>query len=336
MSTQTQLTKLLADIEPSETTKSDASSAHWNLRNYLATHETFSEVHVETFLSGSYGRNTSIRPRETGGLVCQPDVDIIVVTNHTFDDAPADVLDQLREVLEEKYDVEDQVNARSVSVSTSRVKMDVVPIIEAPVGDRYKYYIPDRETGRWVPTNPPGHSEWSTSVNKANGGRFKPLVKLFKWWRRENPTAEKGNRPKGFVIEKIVADSMSATEENYPELFTKSMESIVLRYAYHHALGVVPSIQDPSVPGNNITSRLSYSEFSAFYKKTEGHAKLARTALGESDEDKAREMWQQIFGKRFPASGRRAAASLLSASAPTLALSFPNHPVVPQKPGGFA
>lgn len=336
MSTQTQFTKLLADIEPSDTTKGDASSAHRSLRDYLATHETFSDIHVETFLSGSYGRNTSIRPREAAGVVCQPDVDIIVVTNHTRDDAPADVLDQLREVLEEAYDVDERVNARSVSVRTSRAQMDVVPIIEAPAGDRYKYYIPDRETGTWVPTNPPGHSEWSTGVNKATGGRFKPLVKLFKWWRRENPTAEKGNRPKGFVIEKMVADAMSATEENYPELFTKTMESIVSAYAFYHAIGLVPSIEDPSVPGNNITSRLSFADFSAFYKKAEEHAKLARKALGESDDDKAREMWQKIFGKRFPASGKRAAESLLSIATAPLGLSFPDRPVVPQKPGGFA
>lgn len=336
MSTQTQFTNLLADIEPSDTTKGDASSAHRTLRDYLAIHKTFSDAHIETFLSGSYGRNTSIRPRELAGVVCQPDIDIIVVTNHMLHDSPADVLDQLREVLKEAYDVDEKVNARSVSVSTSRVKMDVVPIIEAPAGDRYKYYIPDRETGNWVPTNPPGHTEWSTSVNKANGGRFKPLVKLFKWWRRENPTAEEGNRPKGFVIEKIVADSMSATEENYPELFTKTMESIVSRYASYHALGMVPSIDDPSVPSNNITSRLSFQEFSAFYKKAAEHAQLARKALGEADDDKACAMWQQVFGKRFPPSGKRTAENLFSTAATPLGLSFPNRPVVPQKPGGFA
>lgn len=336
MSTQTQFTNLLADIEPSDTTTGDASNAHRGLRAYLAGHESFSEVHVETFLSGSYGRNTSIRPREIAGVVCQPDVDIIVVTDHTLDEAPADVLDQLREVLEEEYDVDEPVNARSVSVSTSRVKMDVVPIIKAPAGQVYEYYIADRETGKWVPTNPPGHTEWSTSVNKANSGRFKPLVKLFKWWRRENPTAEKGNRPKGFVIEKFVADSMSATEVNYPQLFTQTMESIVSRYASHHALGIVPSIEDPSVPGNNITSRLSFADFSAFYKKAEEHAKLARKALRESDDDKAREIWQAVFGKRFPASGKRAAESLLSTASASLGLYFPNHPVVPQKPAGFA
>jgi hypothetical protein len=32
--------------------------------------------------------------------------------------------------------------------------------------------------------------------------RFKPVVKLFKWWRRENKT---GKRPKGFVLEVLVA-----------------------------------------------------------------------------------------------------------------------------------
>ena len=43
-------------------------------------------------------------------------------------------------------------------------------------------------------------------------------------WRRENPTAGMGNRPKGFVIEKIVADCMSYSEKNYAELFTVTLE----------------------------------------------------------------------------------------------------------------
>ena len=60
-------------------------------------------------------------------------------------------------------------------------------------------YLPDRKQGVWIETNPFQQAEWSSSVNRSTGGRFKPLVKMFNWWRRENPTGHK--RPKGIVIE---------------------------------------------------------------------------------------------------------------------------------------
>ena len=336
MSTQAQFNKLLTDIEPSSTTAAAASSAQQALRKYLAGHKDFKAVHVDTFLAGSYARDTSIRPRIIKGVLSRPDVDIVVVTNHTFEDDPAEVIELLLSCLDGEYEVTNPDNDRSVGVATAAVKMDVVPVIKAAKGDPNSYYIADRRLGRWIPTNPPGHTEWATRVNKATGGRFKPLVKLFKWWRRENPTAEKGNRPKGFVIEKIVADAMSATEDNYPELFTRTMESIVSGFAIEHAVGLVPTIEDPSVPGNNICSRLTFQEFSAFYKKADAHAKLARKALSETDEDKALEMWRQIFGDRFPASGKRAHESLLSTATAAISLSCPDHPVTPQKPAGSA
>lgn len=61
--------------------------------------------------------------------------------------------------------------------------MDVVPIISDGYGG---YLIPDIHLEEWLVTNPPAHTEWTVEVNKNANGRFKPLVKLFKWWRREN------------------------------------------------------------------------------------------------------------------------------------------------------
>ncbi len=79
MSIQTQFKEFLHDVEPSPTTKSNASDAHTALRKFLKEHSTFKDVHVDTFLSGSYKRDTSIRPRIIDGKETRPDVDIIVV-----------------------------------------------------------------------------------------------------------------------------------------------------------------------------------------------------------------------------------------------------------------
>jgi len=334
MGTQTQFENLLRDIEPSQTTTANASSAHTGLRKYLAEHEVFSEVHLDTFLAGSYMRDTSIRPRTVNGKESKPDVDIIVVTNHTLSDDPKEILRILRKTLAASYELDDNPHERSVGVITSAVEMDVVPII-APNGMNGTLYLPDKRLEEWIQTNPPGHTKWSTEVNKSASGRFKPLTKIMKWWRREQPTIS--SRPKGFIVECIVAECMNRSEKNYPQLFVSLLEAIENRYAWNISQRSVPLITDPGVPGKSVTERLKFSAFEGFYYKVQEHADLGRRALAEVDEEKALALWRRIFGSRFPHTGSRsAAASLLMGAASPSPFSFPDRPVVPKKPGGFA
>jgi hypothetical protein len=332
MVTQKQFRDFLHDIEPSPTTKSRASAAHTALRRFLREHSTFKEVHVDTFLSGSYRRDTAIRPVAKEGEEERPDVDIIVVTNHTLNDKPQDVLNLLYQTLKEKYD-DIRKQARSMGISTATADMDVVPII-APWGMENTLYIPDRQLKQWRVTNPPRHTSWTTEVSKASGDRFKPLVKLMKWWRRENPTVSK--RPKGFVIECIVAECMDFEETQYADLFLGTLEGIVERYAWYIDHGLVPSIDDPGVPGNSVTDGLTFAAFEGFYNKAKAHAELGRRAQKEPDPDKSLALWREIFGPRFPASSQGRSKSLLSEAVAPTGLAFPDRPVTPRKPGGFA
>lgn len=324
--------KMLADIEPSSTAKSDASSAHIRLRRLLQSDENFAFLHRHTFLSGSYKRDTAIRPQIKNGVVKRPDVDIIVITNHDLYDDPTLVIDALHATLTRHYTPTNR-QARSISVSSTLADMDVVPLID-PHNDG-NYYIADRSQQQWLRTNPPGHTEWTTRVNKATGMRFKPLVKLFKWWRRMNPTIAK--RPKGFILEVLAADSMSPRETHYGELFVQMFEQIVERYSYEIAIGMVPVIDDPSMPGNNILEGLSFDAFKGFYKKIEEHAAIGRAALKLEDQDKATEHWQTLFGSRFPKPPAKKSGGLLESSTASAGLVFPDHPVRPaNKPAGFA
>lgn len=332
MITQKQFRDFLHDIEPSPTTKSDASVAHTVLRKFLQEHSTFGEVHVETFLSGSYKRDTAIRPVTKNGEQERPDVDIIVVTDHTASDEPADVLNLLHETLDQKYD-ELLLQTRSVGISTSRADMDVVPII-APYGLEGTLYIPDRELAEWLETNPPLHTAWTTEVNEKCKGRFKPLVKLIKWWRRENPTISR--KPKGFVIECIGAECVDPDETQYADLFLGTLEHINSRYRFDVLLGRVPYIDDPGVPGQSVTDGITFDAFKGFYNKAKAHSELGRRAQDEDDPDNALALWRRIFGPRFPASKASKASSLLGAAVVPSNLKFPDRPVTPRKPGGFA
>lgn len=333
MATQAQFLKLLQDIEPSATTKSNASSAHTNLRKFLRNHKDFKSVHIETFLSGSYKRDTAIRPRTKNGDTERPDIDIIVVVDYELNDPPAEVLNFLFTTLKEKYSTIRR-QTRSVGIETGLADMDVVPII-APGGKDSTLYIADRKLEEWLITNPPQHTAWTTTMNKKSSGRFKPLVKLVKWWRRENPTISK--RPKGFVIECIVAECMDFNEEHYEELFLKTFEKVVCRYKESINRQRVPSISDPGVPGQFVTTGMSFAAFKGFYNKVKAHAELGRTAQAEKDPEKALKLWRQIFGARFPANSNSTRSSFLRDAVTVQATTFPNYPITPtRQPRGFA
>lgn len=326
---QERFNEFLRDIEPSPTTKSNASAAHLELREYLKNDEEFSLYHEGDFLSGSYKRDTAIRPKKKGDQIDRPDVDIVVITNHNSSDDPEEVVDLLYRTLKKKYSVIRR-QTRSVGIGYYKADMDVVPVI--PYGSMY--LIPDRKLKSWIPTNPPGHTDWTIEMNKKSGGRFKPLVKLMKWWRRQNPTQNK--KPKGFVIEVFTAESMDLNEEYYGELFVKTLESIVEKYKTYVILQMVPPIPDPAVPGNSVTDGMSVDAFISFYNKVKTHAELGRRALNETDPEKATELWRQIFGDRFPKTEPSKSESTLAGAVKASSLTFPNKPITPKKPGGFA
>ncbi len=335
MATQQQFLDFLGEIEPSPTTKSVCISAHTNLRGKLEKHETYKDIHANTYLSGSYARNTALRPRQTNGTVRRPDVDIIVVTNHTRYDLPSDVIAVLRKAVKSLGYTEVEANRRSICVSLGSVEMDVVPVIPNP-GEEGGWLIADKSEEQWLVTNPMGHNEWATKVNKKANGNFVRLVKLVKWWRRENLPHLR--RPKGFILETLVAEHMDYNESSYEELIAKFLEAVRYEYEWTVQSGQVPYLEDPSVPGNNVFSRVKPEEFKRFYDMADAHATLVRRAQRETDADKALALWQRVFGDRFRKPVQKVGLlRTVAASSAGLGLTFPATAVVPpNKPPGFA
>ncbi len=326
--------ELLTDIEPSATTKSNASSAHTRLREHLRSHEDFKTRWVSEFLAGSYSRDTAIRPRMTEDGQERPDVDIIVETSFTTNDRPDDVLQEVADALDDEYDVE-RINKRSVRVAAWNAEMDVVPVIKS----WDSYLIPCREDGRWKPTNPPAHNTWSTEQNAAFGGRAKKLVKMMKWWRHENPTTSR--RPKGFVLEVLVAMHGPRGETHLGEAFAKTLENIHGAYAAMASCGQKPFLADPAISGNDILAKVTVPQWKEFIEKVRVYAGLARRAQREDDMEEATWLWQKVFGSRFRRTENPAKAASASTFASALAPAggafvFPNVNASPTKPRGFA
>lgn len=178
------------EIEPSRARKDGAQRSHRFFRDVLRTGQFASRV-VDDYLSGSYARGTAIAPLD--------DVDIIFVIDparfHSgisralgFKPDPAKVLDSFHSAIKYRYPDSSVVGQRrSIGLRMHHLHIDVVPAI-ADSTKRNHIWIPDRNENAWLITGPKIHSICATELNKTTKNRFKPLVKLLKYWNQGLPS----------------------------------------------------------------------------------------------------------------------------------------------------
>ncbi len=324
----------LSEIEPSPSYKQDQKSGHSTLRRRLAEHEEFKLVHVNTFLQGSYKRNTAIHPGK--------DVDIVVVTSlDPTTTTPAEANAILERALSAYYDdVKPQNRSYCVNLSyatmdvvlaTSRVLLKQSGLLESvrradslDAADGWTsspLLIPDRDLGRWVETHPKAQLAWTSALNAECGGYFVPLVKMFKWWRKE--AYKEPKYPKGYVLERLVGECVDKTKRDHAEGFVALLESLDRCYRGYALTRTVPDLPDAGVPAHNVAHRLTPSDFKTFMDEVAASLSIARDALAEKDLKTSADLWRDVFRTKFPAAHASRA-------------SFPPVPVRPNKPAGFA
>lgn len=293
MAKQKDFDVFLQDIEPSSSTVSYISSVQQNLRSYLENHKIYKDIIIDSFLSGSYAKHTAIRPVLHDK---KRDVDIIIVTNYDSSKNSSDVIKELCDTLKEKSLYKNaEMQSHSVGLELNGICIDVVPVIEH---ESYNdvYYIGSSEDGSWVITDPKRHKKWSTDVNKNNSNEYKPLVKIFKWWRKTN-CPEDRRYPKGITLEKIIADNIGDSTLSTEDFFIGTMQNIVDNYKNEYIdNGIMPCVDDPSeyVTDNDLLSGYDFSDFKSFVEKIEEHlAKL-------NDNGTTNSTWRTILGNEFP------------------------------------
>lgn len=200
-SCESALRKFVKQIEPTATQKHGAQRSHNFLRDVLCTGKFASRIKT-SYLSGSYARDTAIAPLD--------DVDIIFVVNPKAwprallmsRPSPDKILESFARAVRHRYPKSSvRVQRRSICLQLYHLNIDVVPAVE--VDDTEKFIlIPDADTGNWIKSAPKLHSAKATEINKRHGGRFKPLVKLLKYWNSNLP---KTARFKSFAIETLAA-----------------------------------------------------------------------------------------------------------------------------------
>lgn len=284
-SCETQLWQLVGEIEPTATQKDGAKRSHNYLREILCTGNMGSRIKGH-YLSGSYARDTAIRPLD--------DVDIIFVIDPSawavsllasfLRPAPAKVLESFANAIRYRYPVSSVFGQRrSVRLELFHLDIDVVPAIEDD-GDRDFVWIPDRDADDWIKSSPKRHSMNAIDVNRRSNERFKPLVKILKYWNGNLPSTAS---MKSFAIETMAVRIFQNV--SIPSLqdgillyfdFLSHFSSTGTAYTWSSNYGMsmdwlACSVPDAAGTGTNVVAGVDYERRSKFLE----HATRSRNRM---------------------------------------------------------
>lgn len=156
-------------------------------------------------------------------------------------------------------------------------------------------------------------------------------MKSLKWWRRINPSLNVP--PKGYPLEHLIGVCCPDGIESVAEGITYTLENIVQMYGVYADANMVPTLYDHGVTSHDVLGRVKPSDFAVFMNEVRAAAVSAREAFDATSNKASADKWRELLGTRFPES--KSESSLLK-SASVGSLSFPDKPVSPKKPGGFA
>jgi Second Messenger Oligonucleotide or Dinucleotide Synthetase domain len=279
---------LLSSIQPDETRGANAKAAYEHLREQLLTDAEFKVVHKDTFLSGSFARDTAIRDINHVDVISLVDIDRFVVE-------PELALAWTKSILDKYYKTTKRQGGAVCAQAAGGVWLDMVPAI--PInGDDGPVWIPDQNAKEWVASDPKGQTRVSTVRNTSTEGYYVQVVKLLKVWR-DRPPITTGN-PTSYVLESLIHGSIGCPS-SHAVAVVNVFEGIEARYRWNRDLNTMPTIYDPGDPSVNIARHWDMKDFKSFMNRVKVTAGTAREALRNEDEAESRRLWRKIFGQQF-------------------------------------
>lgn len=249
----------------------------------------------DTFLTGSYSRNTMIAP------LSDADVDIFAVLDVKYyyhyngqNDGQAGLLDLVKRTLKKTYTRTPDIsrNGQAVTIRFEDFKVDVVPAFYRQGGG---YLIPNSISQSWISTDPKKHVDIMSSSNSVHNGDMVPLVKMIKGWNRNI-----GDFFMSFHLEVLALSILNNVRiSNFPS---------GVRFYFDKGKDLISKQNpDPAGFGGDIGAYLNsrekiddaVSKFQLAYER----AIKAEECDNRGYTRDAFEMWKKVFGDCFPAYG---------------------------------
>lgn len=290
---------LLNRINPTQERLDLAKTLPGEVRTWLEDHE-FETAVPHTRLTGSYARHVAI--------LDIPDVDVLLfVPQEERNSTPNSLLRRVKTLLDDYPDTSIAAGQRRsvrLEFPLHELHLDIVPAVAAN-GLENPLEIPNRETEKWIESDPLGYKESLSALNAEHGEKVVPLIKLIKTWRDVHMQVR---RPKSYLLEVIV---FQALEGGSVVTEDRSMAAVVAGFFGHVAdkweelmdLGEdVPRVLDPQL-GNPLPGNWERPHFETFMRRVREARKAAERAVAfeeDDDVDRASEQWRSIFGEHWP------------------------------------
>lgn len=278
--------EFMRNLEITDLQSTTVSDRQSNVRSILKKELTV----LDDFLTGSYRRNTMIRPLK------EADVDIFIVLDPSYYNSgnPRGILDKVKKVLVDYYKqgVDVSRNGQAVTIYYTDFRVDVVPAFNRTGGG---FIIPNSANQSWIETDPKSHVEIWSAMNSTKGGSFIPVLKALKRWK--NTKCDSIN---SFHLETIALSIFQPIEMN--------TWNGTLGYFFNIARQkILSNVPDPA-PGfyGYVDSYMSYSQKQSCVSPLQtAFDRVTRATEFENDGKhyEAIEQWRLIFGDFFPAYG---------------------------------
>jgi hypothetical protein len=289
---------LLKNIQPSDDRLELAKVLPGEVREWLEDHD-FETVDPHTLLTGSYGRQVAV-----GNI---HDVDVLLfVAEEERNATPNSTLIRLKQLLDDYPDtVITAGQRRSVRLEfpDHDLHLDIVPAALVD-GLGKPLEVPDRTREKWIESDPLGYGRSLSEANAEYGRKLVPLIKLIKAWRDQN---FKIKRPKSYVLEVIVYESMTGNHLRWEDCgWSVTLASFFGRIADRWRSLIedgegVPRVHDPQL--GNVISRWERSHFETFMRRIEEARTASAAAVRWEADDRledAVEIWSGLYGDLWP------------------------------------
>jgi hypothetical protein len=287
--------KFKSRLELNEKEQKNASARHNEIRDHLRTSFELDD----DFLTGSYKRYTKTKPLK--------DVDIFCVLGskerHYRNEHPSSVLGAFAKALTSKYGAKaTSVQRRSVTVDFGVVvdaedntdyrvvSMDVVPAFAS----EKDYEIPDKQSGKWIKTNPKIHADKAIQAHEAYGGEWKGLVRMLKYWNNHHGKPIKPS----FLLEVMALECLHPP---FNGRFDYEFQSAFTTLADR----IFDAWEDPARLGPPVSDMMSQGEKQAAANELKSGSRAATLAIDlvrQGKNGEALQAWRSLFGPKFPLS----------------------------------
>lgn len=269
---------------------------------------------VKMLNSGSVAKGTALKTLD--------DMDVAVYLRQAMDVKEEDLLnwliDRLKEVYPQlkpdQFECPPGSHCASILFKESGLKVDVVPVIYEGDPDDYGY-LATKDTGERVLTSIPLHLEFIRKRKEAQPAHYAQIVRLLKWWVRQQKAKDSLFGFKSFMVEllcALLADGRLDMSD-YPNALRKIFGYICqsglkerISFDDYYDKSALPSstsdaieIFDPVNPVNNVASKYSDADRLRIVEAAKDSVEALAEAHFATTQARAVEMYKIVFGQSF-------------------------------------